>query len=90
MAAVRHLGFLNDVNYAPRRGGSDQGHLPFQFGEAGSTASKVMTIHRNPKWPPSTILNRCVTSVMPTGAMAVTSGISRTNLVELDLLLQKL
>ena len=49
MAAVLHLEFFNDVNYAPRRGASDQGHLQFKFGEARSTTSKVMKILQNAK-----------------------------------------
>ena len=33
----------------------NQKHLQFKFGDASSTASKVMKILQNSKWPPSAI-----------------------------------
>ena len=89
MAAVRHLEFLSDVNCTQPHNGSDEGHLQFKFGEAQSTASKVMKILQNAKWP-STILNFYMTSIMLSEAMAVVRGISRLNLVKIDILLQEL
>ena len=81
---------LGDVIYAQRHNGSDEGHLQFKFGEAQSTASKVMKILQNAKWPPSVILNSYMTSIMLSEAMAMARGISSLNLVKIDLLLQEL
>ena len=76
MAAVRHLGFLYDVNYAHRLNGSDEGHLQLKFSEDRSTASRVMTVLRNSRWPLSAILDFYMTSRMLSGVTAVMRGIS--------------
>jgi len=62
MAAVCHLEFLRDINNAQRGDGSGEGHLQLKFGEDRSTASRVMTILRNSRWPPSAILDFYMTS----------------------------
>ena len=81
---------LGDVIYAQHHNGSDEGHLQFKLGEAQSTASKVMKILQNAKWPPSVILNFYMTSIILSEAIAVARGISSLNLVKIDLLLQDL